>query len=113
MLGSVTAAPGQTVSIPGITVRDFYAAGSSTDMTLRVNAFGGTVAMAGPDGKPVAGSGSHALVFGGSLSEVNAALATLTYTARPWMPEGRVLVNVTNSLGEQMTQETFITPPAR
>jgi hypothetical protein len=106
---SIAASPGKAVSIAGITVRDFYAGGSSTEMTLGVSATGGTIALTGADGKAVAGSGSRAVELDGSLSEVNAALATLRYTARPWMRGGMVSITVSNALGEHMTQETFVT----
>lgn len=98
-----------TVAIAGITVRDFYAAGSSATMTLRITATGGTVSMTGDNGRPVTGSGSSALEFSGSLSQVNAVLATLTYQAGQAPAEGRLSISAANPLGGHITQDTFIT----
>ena len=66
-----------TVSIAGVTVRDFYASGSSTTMNLQVRSKGGSVSMTGATGAPLPGSGGNSIVFAGNLSAVNAALATL------------------------------------
>ena len=104
---SVAVARRGTVPISGVTVRDFYAAGSSTTLELQVRTTGGSVSMTGATGAPLAGSGSDSVAFTGNLNAVNAALATLQYTAGPSMRGGAVIISVTNSLGEHISQDTF------
>lgn len=107
-----------TVPIDGVKVRDYYTAGSSTALTIHVRSMAGSISMTGPSGAPLPGSGSDSVAFSGSLNQVNAALATLTYTSggrnshamdgRP-LHGGVVSISAADSLGRQIAQDTFVT----
>jgi hypothetical protein len=78
-------------------------------MALNVSCTSGTLSMKDQNGNPVSGSGSNALQFNGTLSDVNAALTTLTYTAGSSTGTDTVSINVWNQVGENITQDTFVT----
>ena len=61
------------------------------------------------NGNPVPGSGTNSLQFDGTLSQVNAALATLSYTAGNSTGTDTVAINVWNQIAENITQDTFVT----
>jgi hypothetical protein len=106
---SVLVAKGTIVPIPGATVTDFFAANNPGSMALNVNCTSGTLTMKDQNGNAVSGSGSNSLQFSGTLSQVNAALATLTYAAGASTGSDTVAINVWNQIAENTTQDTFVT----
>jgi hypothetical protein len=70
---------GETISIGGIQVTDAFAATTPGTLALNVSDMGGALTMLGPDGSPLAGSGTQAISFIGTLLQVDAALASLSY----------------------------------
>jgi hypothetical protein len=106
---SVLVAKTATVGISGAKVTDFFAAINPGTMALNVSCTSGTLSMKDQNGNPVSGSGSNALQFNGTLSDVNAALTTLTYTAGSSTGTDTMSINVWNQVGENITQDTFVT----
>jgi hypothetical protein len=106
---SVLVAKGTIVPIPGATVTDSFAANNPGSMALNVSCTTGTLTMKDQNGNPVSGSGSNSLQFSGTLSQVNATLATLTYTAGDSTGSDTVAINVWNQIAENTTQDTFVT----
>jgi hypothetical protein len=90
-------------------VTDFFAANNPGSMALNVNCTSGTLTMKDQNGNAVSGSGSNSLQFSGTLSQVNAALATLTYAAGASTGSDTVAINVWNQIAENTTQDTFVT----
>jgi hypothetical protein len=100
----------KTATVPiSATVTDFFAANNPGSTALNVSCTSGTLAMKDQNGNPVPGSGTNSLQFDGTLSQVNAALATLTYTAGNSTGTDTVAINVWNQIAENITQDTFVT----
>ncbi|HEY2468153.1 MAG TPA: glycoside hydrolase family 55 protein [Terracidiphilus sp.] len=97
-----------TIAVPGVSVMDFFAASNPGTMALNLNAGSGTITMTDQNGNKVAGSGTNSIQFDGTLAEVNAALATLTYTAGNSSGTDKLSINVWNQLGENITQYTYV-----
>jgi hypothetical protein len=93
---SATVAAGSTVAISGASVSDPWAAAHPGTLALNVLASSGTVSMQ-LNGSTVSGSGTGAIHTSGSLAQVNAELATLTYTAGS--SGGSVTVDVWDQAG--------------
>jgi hypothetical protein len=106
---SVLVAKGTTVPIPGASVTDSFAADNPGSMALNISCTTGTLTMKDQNGNPVSGSGSNSLQFSGTLGQVNAALATLTYVAGDSTGSDTVAINVWNQIAENTTQDTFVT----
>lgn len=100
---------GHVIGIPGVSVMDFFAANNPGTMALNVDCGSGTVSMKDQNGNLVAGSGTNSIQFAGTLDQVNAALATLQYTAPGSAGSDTLSINVWNQLGENITQDTLIT----
>ena len=71
---------GSSFSVAGIGITDAGAATNPGAMVVQVSVNSGTIAMT-VNGAQVAGSGTSSITYSGSLSALDAALATLTYTA--------------------------------
>jgi hypothetical protein len=100
----------KTATVPiSATVTDFFAANNPGSMALNVSCTSGALSMKDQNGKPVPGSGTNSLQFDGTLSQVNAALATLSYTAGNSTGTDTVAINVWNQIAENITQDTFVT----
>lgn len=100
----------KTATVPiSATVTDFFAANNPGSMALNVSCTSGALSMKDQNGKPVSGSGTNSLQFDGTLSQVNAALATLSYSAGNSTGTDTVAINVWNQIAENITQDTFVT----
>ena len=73
-------ATGSTAALPNLTIADPYAATHTDTVTLTVRDTNGQLQVA-PGTATVSGNASSALTVTGSLAQVTAALASLTYTA--------------------------------
>ncbi len=108
--GAQTATIGQATAISGASISDALAATTPGLLALNVLASGGTVAMQDANGNLVGGSGSGAIHVAGTLSQINAELATLTYTAAA--ADGSVTVDVWDQHGAEATRTIRVTGPA-
>lgn len=97
-----------TIAIPGVSVTDAFAPNNPGAMALNVNAASGTVTMKDGGGNPVAGSGTNSVQFDGTFAQVNAALATLTYTAGSSAQTDTLSMNVYDQVGANITQYTYV-----
>jgi hypothetical protein len=77
---SVHAVAGATTSLGGLQIVDAAAAGNAAQLKVIVNDAAGALAMTGASGTAVAGSGTNSIAITGTPDQVNAELATLTYT---------------------------------
>jgi hypothetical protein len=75
------ATAGTTNLVNAAQVTDAFAAANPGSMFLSVGDATGALSMTGPNGTALPGSGSHTISFSGTFAQVNAALATLGYTA--------------------------------
>lgn len=96
---TATVAAGGTVAISGASVADPWAAAHPGTLALNVLASDGSVSMQDGNGNSVGGSGSGAIHTSGSLDQVNAELATLSYTAGGGA--GSVTVDVWDQAGAE------------
>jgi serralysin len=100
---SETVAAGATQAVSGVSVSDAWAAGTGGDMALNVWDQTGTLTIGGqtfgPGGSPVPDG-----MLSGSLAQINADLATLSYTAGGNAGSDTITVNVWNQAGVQATE---------
>ena len=101
--GSESVAVGATQPISGVSVSDPWAAGTGGDMALNVWDQSGTLSIDGqtfgPGGGPVPFG-----MFSGSLAQINADLASLTYTAGANGGSDSITVDVWNQAGVEVKQ---------
>ena len=107
---SETVASGATAAFTGVSVSDPWAANVGGTLALNVTATVGTIAMKDASGNLVAGSGSGAIHVNGTLSQINAELATLTYTAGT--ANASVTVDVWDQAGVEATKLIGVTVTA-
>ena len=104
---SETVAAGATQAISGVSVADPWAAGTSGDMALNVWDNTGTLTVDGqtfgPGGAPVPGG-----MFSGSLAQINADLASMTYTASAGGGSDTITVDVWNQAGLEQRENIAI-----
>lgn len=103
------ASVGQAITIPGVSVMDFIAANNPGTMALNVSSGSGAVSMKDQNGNPLPGSGTNSIQFDGTLAQLNNALHTLEYKAGGSAANDTLSINVWNQIGENITQDTFIT----
>jgi hypothetical protein len=106
---SVTA--GATKTISGVSVSDAFAAGNPGSMVLNVTDTTGLLAMTS-NGTELAGSGTHSMSVTGTLAQINADLATLTYTAGSSGGTDSISVNVWDQAGLDSTKTVGVTVSA-
>jgi len=105
--GTQTVAAGQTLAIPGASVSDAWAANHPGTLALNVSTGSGSVSMKDANGSAVAGSGGGAIHTFGSLAQINADLANLTYTGGS--AGSRVTVDVWDQAGAEATKSFNVT----
>jgi lysophospholipase L1-like esterase len=105
---SVQVAAAGTVAIPAVTVTDALPQNLAGELTVSVSAGSGTLSMSGSGGTPLPGSGTNAIQLAGSVSQVNAALATLAYTAASSPSTDTVAASVTDQTGSVSTSNSFL-----
>jgi hypothetical protein len=104
---SESVAAGASVAISGVSLSDPWAASHAGTLALNVTTSGGTVSMKGASGTALAGSGTSAIHVSGSLAQINADLATLSYTAGS--ANASVAVNVWDQSGAEATKSVGVT----
>jgi serralysin len=97
--GTETVAAGQMLSVTGVQIVDSYAASHPGQLALNVSSSGGNIAMTDGNGTTLAGSGSTHIFVQGTLRQINADLATLSYTAGTTTSAGQISVEVYDQLG--------------
>jgi hypothetical protein len=106
---SETVATSATVAITGASVTDPWAAQQPGFLALNVSATNGTVSMLNASGAKLAGSGTTAIHVSGTLSQIDAELKTLTYTAGSTAGIGSVTVDVRDQAGVDATKSVAVT----
>jgi hypothetical protein len=99
---TASSAAGQTIAIGGVSVSDPWAASHAGTLALNVTTTGGTVTMKDANGNQLAGSGTGAIHVSGTLAQINAELATLSYTAGSG--NASVAVDVWDQAGVEATR---------
>ena len=77
----VTVSTGVVVPAAGISITDSYASANGLTETVVVDDTSGKLSVTDSSGNTIAGSGGHSITLSGSVTVVDAELATLTYTA--------------------------------
>jgi len=102
---------GSTTTVAGTSVADAFAASNPGTMVLNVSDATGLLAMTS-GGTRLAGSGSHAMSVAGTLAQINADLATLSYTAGSTAGTDTISVNVWDQAGLDSTKTIGVTVAA-
>ena len=105
---SDSAITGATIKVTGVSVTDAFAATNPGAMVLNVSATSGLIAMTNTSGTLHAGSGTHAISVTGTLAQIDADLATLSYTAGNASTDS-VSVNVWDQAGTSTTKTIGVT----
>ena len=106
---SETVATSGTVALTGVSIADAWAATASGTLALNVTATDGTVTMLGANGSALTGSGTSAIHVSGTLSQIDAELSTLTYTAGSATGNGSVTVDIWDQGGVEATKSVAVT----
>lgn len=106
---SKTVATSSTVALSGVSVADAWAAAAPGTLALNVTATDGTVTMLSASGGKLTGSGTSAIHVSGTLSQINAELSTLSYTAGSATGTGSVTVDVWDQAGVEATKSVAVT----
>lgn len=79
--GTENVTVGSAASVTGVSITDAFAATNPGMMLLNLSASTGLLTMTDASGSPLPGSGTSSITVTGSLAQINADLATLSYTA--------------------------------
>jgi hypothetical protein len=117
--GPIIAAPaserattGSTITIAGVSVTDAFAATNPGTMVLNLNAGSGSFGLSGPVGTPITGLGTAAVTVHGTLAQINADLAHLSYRASATSGSDSIGVNVWDQAGLDSTATIGVTVTA-
>lgn len=107
-----TLSAGATLAIPGVAITDVWALTASGNMALNVYDSAGTISIAGhsygPGGGKVAGG-----MITGTEAQLNAALASLAYTAGSSAGSDILTIDVLNQAGVEVTKTIAVTVQAK
>ena len=115
--GEATVAPGQPVAITGVEFDDAAAATATGVLALNITSIRGAFSMTGAGGNRLSGSSTQAIFVSGTLAQLNAELATLSYTAGATAGHDQLSLTVTDQSGNnfdvavQVSTATGATPP--
>jgi hypothetical protein len=76
-----TVAANASTAVGGVSISDPWAAGNPGSLAITVSASTGSITMLDASGNRLAGSGSATIQVSGTLTQINADLATLSYSA--------------------------------
>jgi len=107
--GSETTTVGSTVAISGVSIADAFAASNPGSLALTVSATTGDIAMKGANGIALAGSGTHTIAVSGTLAQINADLATLTYTAASSAGSDSISIDIWDQAGLEADKSVSVT----
>jgi hypothetical protein len=105
---SLSATTGVAVAVAGVSVSDPVAKGTFGTLTLQLKVGSGTVAMKDSGGNPISGSGTASINYSATLSTLNAALSTLTYTGETSTSSDTLAFQVADQTGASIAGDTFI-----
>lgn len=105
---TLSAITGAAVAVAGVSVSDAVAKGTSGTLTLQLSAGSGTVAMKDSGGNLISGSGTGSINYSATLSPLNAALSSLTYTAGTSTSSDTLTFQVTDQTGASIAGDTFL-----
>lgn len=98
----VSAVSGQAAPVAGVSITDAFAAANAGTAALNVTtADGGTVSMTDASGQPISGSGTGGIHVQGTLAQLNAELATLSFTGTA---ADQITVDFWNQAGWETTK---------
>lgn len=97
-----------TSTVGGVSVTDAFAAINPGTLLLNLNAVTGKITMTNASGAKLAGSGTHAMTVTGTLAQINAELATLSYTAGS-IGTDSISVDVWDQTGVEGTSSIAVT----
>jgi len=98
--GGESVAPGQTIAVTGVRFDDSAAAGAPGALSLNVSSIGGNFTMRDGAGTVLTGSGTKSIFTQGTLAQLNAELATLSYTAGPITGRDQLSITITDQTGK-------------
>lgn len=104
-----TVAAGATKVVTGVSITDAFAASNPGSMALNLSATAGTLQMTDISGAVVAGSGTHAISITGTLAQLNADLARLSYIAGGAIGSDSITVDVWDQAGMEGTKSIAVT----
>ena len=107
---SVTA--GATASISGVSIADSLAASSPGNLILKLSAGSGLLTITDASGNKAAGSGTHALTYYGTLTQLATELAHLSYTAGSSAGSDSITVDVLDQAGLEQIKSIAVTVTA-
>ena len=103
---------GTTTTIAHVSVADAFAAANPGTMALNLNADSGTIGITHAVGASIAGLGTEAVTVAGTLAQINADLANLSYTASTKSGSDSISVNVWDQAGLDSTATIEVTVKA-
>lgn len=106
--GAETTTLGATLAVSGLSVSDPWAASHAGSLALNVTATGGTVSGTDSAGHALNGSGTSAIHVSGTLAEINAELAGLTFTSAQ-AGTAAITVDVWDQAGVEATKSVVVT----
>lgn len=109
---SESVAAGSTTAIAGVSVTDAFAAANPGTLALNLNAGSGKFGIADPAGTTITGLGTDAVTVDGTLAQINADLAKLSYTAADKSGSDSISVNVWDQAGLNSTETIGVTVKA-
>ena len=107
--GSESTTTGSRIAISGVAITDAFAASNPGSLALTVSATSGDIAMTGANGTAVSGSGTHSISVSGTLAQINAELATLTYTAGDSAGSDAINIDVWDQAGIEGDKSIAVT----
>ena len=93
-----------TVAVKGVSIADPWAASNPGSLALTVSDSNGSITMLNASGGKLAGSGTGTIAVDGTLAQINAELATLSYTAG--ITNASINVNIWDQAGVE-ANKTF------
>jgi len=106
---SETVPAGGTVAVGGVSITDSFAAGNPGSMALNVADSSGALSMTDTSGAALSGSGTGAIHYSGTFSQVNAALATLHYAAGGTPGSDTITIDIWDQAGKEATSSVAVT----
>jgi hypothetical protein len=94
---------GSTTTIAGGSVTDAFAASNPGTLALSLNAGSGRFGLSDPVGTTITGLGTNAVTVDGTLAQINADLANLSYSASATSGSDSISVNVWDQAGLDST----------
>ncbi len=102
-------AAGDSVMVAGVSIADAFAAAHPGTLALNVTDNTGVLRMTDAGGAELAGSGTGAIHYSGTLDQINAALASLSYLASGSAATDSITVDIWDQAGQEATTRIAVT----